>query len=98
MQGITTPQMTTMFANYWDIGRPVLDRTGLTGRWDAKLDYVPAFMIGPNADAAPVPNPSADSGPNIFSALRDQLGLKLQPMKAAVDVIVIDHVERPTPD
>jgi uncharacterized protein (TIGR03435 family) len=98
MQGITMPEMTTVFASYWDVGRPVLNRTGLTGRWDAKLDYVPTFVAGPNADAAPVPNPSADSGPNMFSALRDELGLKLQGTKAPVDVIVIDHVERPAPD
>jgi uncharacterized protein (TIGR03435 family) len=98
MQGITIPQMTTTFANYWDVGRPVLDRTGLTGRWDVKLDYVPAFVVGPNADQAPVPNASPDSGPYMFLALRDQLGLKLESSKAPVDVVVIDHVERPTPD
>jgi uncharacterized protein (TIGR03435 family) len=98
MQGLTMPQMTTIFANNWIVGRPVLNRTGLSGRWDGSLEFVPAFLPGPNPDSAPVENPAADSGPNLLSAIKEQLGLRLEPAKAPVEVLVIDHAERPTPD
>jgi uncharacterized protein (TIGR03435 family) len=68
-----------------EVGRPVVDKTGLTGKYDFTLDYVPA------AKAA-----TDDSGgPSIFTALQEQLGLKLEPVKAPMDVLVIDSVERP---
>jgi bla regulator protein blaR1 len=98
MQGLTMAQMATRFANGWVVWRPVLNRTGLAGRWDGEINFVPAFLPGPNPNSAPVANPAADSGPNIPSAIRDQLGLKLDSAKAPVEVLVIDHVERPTPD
>jgi uncharacterized protein (TIGR03435 family) len=45
-----------------------------------------------------VPNPQADSGPSVFTAMQEQLGLKLEATKATVEVLVIDHAEKPTPD
>ena len=90
--------MTTIFADNWIVGCPVVNRTGLGGRWDGNLEYVPAFVPGPHPDSAPVENPTGDSGPNLLSAIREQLGLRLEPTKAPVTVLVIDHVERPTPD
>jgi uncharacterized protein (TIGR03435 family) len=96
MQGLTMPQMTTILANNWLVGRPVINRTGLSGRWDGSLEFVPAFLPGPNPDSAPIENPAADSGPNLLSAI--QLGLRLESAKAPVEVLVIDHAERPTPD
>jgi uncharacterized protein (TIGR03435 family) len=45
-----------------------------------------------------VPTPQADSGPSVFTALQEQLGLKLEATKGPVDVLVIDHAEKPTPD
>ena len=98
IQGLTMADMATGFAGTWTVGRPVLDRTGLSGRWDAQIDFVPTFVPGPNADSAPISNPSADSGPSMLSAMRDQLGLKLEAAKARVEYLVIDRVERPTPD
>jgi uncharacterized protein (TIGR03435 family) len=92
------PDMAVGFAGTWSVGRPVLDRTGLSGRWDAQIDFVPTFVSGPNDPAVPVPNPAADSGPSMLSAMRDQLGLKLQAAKAKAEFLVIDHVEKPTPD
>ena len=66
-------------------GRPVVDRTGLTGRFDFTLSWAPEG--------------SSDSGaPSIFTALQEQLGLRLQPARGAVDVLVIDSVERPAPE
>jgi uncharacterized protein (TIGR03435 family) len=98
MQGLTMAQMATRFAYDWEVGRPVLNRTGLAGRWDGEIEFVPAFLPGPNVDSAPVANPASGSGPNMLSAIRDQLGLKLDSAKARVQVLVIDQVERPTPD
>jgi len=63
--------------------RPVIDRTNLSGGYDVDLQW--------SAD-------STSDTPSIFTAVQEQLGLKLQPAKAGVDVIVIDHVARPTPD
>ena len=70
---------------------PVLDKTGLTAKYDIKLEW--ARDTGPSVGNATADNAS---GPSIFTAVQEQLGLKLQPGKAPVDVIVIDHVERPT--
>ena len=65
--------------------RVVVDRTGLTGVFDLDLVWTP--------------NPTAEqSGPSIFTALQEQLGLKLEASRAPIDVIVIDRVEQPTPD
>ena len=69
IQGLTMADMATGFAGTWTVGRPVLDRTGLSGRWDAQIDFVPTFLPGPNADSAPIPNPAADSGPSMLSAI-----------------------------
>ena len=70
-------------------GRLVIDKTGLTGKYDFTLKWTPDMGLG--ADP-----PSADAGPTLFTALQEELGLRLQPTKAPVDVIVIDHVELPT--
>jgi uncharacterized protein (TIGR03435 family) len=64
-------------------GRMVVDQTGLTGKYDFTLTWAPEGM--PNAD-----------GPSLFTALQEQLGLKLEPTKAPVDILVIDHVEMPS--
>ena len=64
--------------------RIVVDRTGLTGGFDIDLEWSPAQ--------------TASDKPSIFTAVKEQLGLKLESTKAAVPVIVIDHVERTTSD
>jgi len=76
-------------------GRIVLDRTGLIGNWDFDLTFGPEQRLP--APGAPVPVVDADS-PSLFTALREQLGLKLEPARAPVDVQVIDSIERPTED
>ncbi len=68
--------------------RPVFDKTGLTGYYDITLHWAPA---GTQTDAS-------ELGPSIFTALEEQLGLKLQPQKAPADFLVIDQAERPTPN
>ena len=81
-------------------GRIVVDRTGLTGNWDAELTFAPEVGRGappppPGAPGPPAPDPDA---PSIFTALQEQLGLKLESTKAPIEVVVIDSVEKPTPD
>jgi uncharacterized protein (TIGR03435 family) len=66
-------------------GRSVVDRTGLTGRFDFSLRWAPE---GSNDTEAP----------SIFTAVQEQLGLKLEPARGPVDVLVVDGAERPTPD
>ena len=66
-----------------ETGRNVVDKTGITGRYNLKLQWTPD-------DAA------ADSGPSLFTALEEQLGLKLEPAKGPVQVLVIDHEEMPS--
>ena len=96
IQGFTMEDFARGLASAWSIGRPLVDRTGLSGRWDLELEFIPTFVPGPNS--GPIENPSADSGPDMFSALRDQLGLRLQAGKATIEYLVIDHVEKPAPD
>jgi uncharacterized protein (TIGR03435 family) len=79
-----------------NVGRVVLDRTGLTGDFDVELQWTPD-RVPFAGDASTNPAPSAD-GPSIFTALQEQLGLKLESTKGPVDVLVVDHVEQPTPN
>jgi uncharacterized protein (TIGR03435 family) len=69
--------------------RPVVDMTGLTGNYDFKLAFAP---VRP-PDAPPA---EGETQPSIFDAVKEQLGLKLQPQKGPVDYYVIDHIERPS--
>jgi uncharacterized protein (TIGR03435 family) len=80
------------------LGRTIVDRTGLAGHYDFTLEYAPEEggpqQPGAEAGNAPPPSPS-DSAPSLFTALQEQLGLKLESTKGPVDVIVIDHIEKP---
>ena len=66
--------------------RVVIDKTGLNGNYDITLNYMPE----------PKPDPQPGEPPNIFTALQAQLGLKLEPDRAPLKVLVIDHIEPPT--
>jgi uncharacterized protein (TIGR03435 family) len=73
------------------VGQPVIDKTGLAGRYDFDLAFAPLGSSPPDA-------PSDPARPTFFVALEDQLGLKLQSTKGPLDVIVIDSIEQPVPD
>jgi uncharacterized protein (TIGR03435 family) len=76
------------------LGRRVLDKTGLTGDYDMTLKWTPDdYQAAPLRPNGPPPDPNS---PSIFTALREQLGLKLGSTKGPVDVVVIDSVSRPT--
>ena len=77
--------------------RPVVDRTGLPGSFDVDLQFNPEGLAGfapPGVDRPAAVN----ERPSIFTALQEQLGLKLESMRGPVDVLVIDSAERPGPD
>ena len=97
-RGIQIGMLARSLAGYWVISRPVFDHTGLTGLFDFNMEFTPAFLQNSNPDGAPIPNPAAETGATIFTALQEQLGLRLQSEKAPVEYLVIDHVEKPTPD
>lgn len=84
------------------LGHPVLDETELKGIYDFKLQFTPDDRLQPPSGLAPstrLPVPPADSNaPSLFDALQEQLGLKLESGKGPVEVIVIDHAQRPSPN
>ena len=67
-----------------EVDRPVLDQTGLEGTFDIKLAYKPEYVKNP------------EPGTSVFTALQDQLGLKLEPTKAMIEMLTVDHVEKPS--
>jgi bla regulator protein BlaR1 len=74
-------------------GRHVVDKTGLTDRYDVILEYTARTSRDAPAGAATL---TTDERPDIATALREQLGLKLVPEKTTVQIVVVDHVEKPT--
>jgi uncharacterized protein (TIGR03435 family) len=78
-----------------NLGKPVLDQTGLTGKYDFLLEFAPDRRPAPG-DGANASAPLDSAGPGIEEALRQQLGLKLESTKGPVDVWVVDHVEHAT--
>ncbi len=90
MEGVTTE-----FKAF--LGRAVFDGTGLAGYFDGDFEFTAEIAIPPPPPG--VPNPYAgQTFPSIFSVLPQQLGLKLDPTRGPVDVLVIDSAEHPTPD
>ena len=91
---IAMPELVRMLSLM--LGRTVVDRTGLTGMFDVQMDFLPddatPSLPPPPPDAA---SSDAMSAP-IFSAIQQQLGLRLDAARGPVDVIVIDDVERPS--
>jgi uncharacterized protein (TIGR03435 family) len=78
------------------LGRTVIDKTGLTGKFDITMDWTPdegqAMQLPPDA-----PKPSqTDTGPSIFTAMQEQLGLKLESQKGPVEIFIVEHAEKPS--
>jgi uncharacterized protein (TIGR03435 family) len=82
--GATMTQLAGYFSNSNGVDRPVLDLTGLTGNYAFKLEW-----------SNPLAGTPDSSAPSIFTALPEQLGLKLEPRRAPVEVFVIDRAEMP---
>jgi uncharacterized protein (TIGR03435 family) len=69
------------------VDRPVIDRTGLNGTYDFKIEATPEFRYNRDPQSEDI---------SVFSAIREQLGLRLDPQKANVEVLIVDHVEKPS--
>lgn len=76
-----------MVADGIGVDRPVIDKTGLTGKYEIRLEATPEFRINNN--------PQPDDL-RIFDAIQQQLGLKLEPQKANIEVLVVDHMDKPS--
>lgn len=85
MANVSTQQLAIQLSSGLD--RPVVDKTGLKEHYNVKLNWIPEFA-GP-------PPPGSD-GVNLFTAVQEQLGLKLEPQRAPIEILVIDHVEKPS--
>jgi uncharacterized protein (TIGR03435 family) len=83
------------------LGHSVIDKTGLTGKYDYTLQWTPdegmAAMHGASGGGPPNEENAVQSGgPSLFTAVEEQLGLKIESTKGQVDVIVIDHLDLPS--
>ena len=77
-------------------GRVVIDRANLAGQYDLELTWAPESSPA-TREGRPVPAVDSNA-PSLFTAVQDQLGLKLEPTTAPMEVLVVDAAERPTPD
>jgi len=81
-------ELATMIPNVFSVDRPVVNHTGLSGTYDFKIEATPEFrMTGDDPDLKNI---------SIFAAVQQQLGLRLEAQKAMIEVLVIDHVEKPS--
>ena len=85
---VPAAQLAGNLGGYPEVDRHVTDRTGLTGRYDFRIEYAPLAVA----------NATQNAGPSLFTALTEQLGLTLQPETASLPVLVIDNIDRPTPN
>ncbi|HEY2471904.1 MAG TPA: TIGR03435 family protein [Terracidiphilus sp.] len=96
----TTLEMMAKSLAVGRLGRPVVDETGLTGKYDFILNWAPepgTFRTGPGTPSQDSPQ-SDPQGPTFLEAVKEQLGLNLKPGKVPLTVLVIDRVERPSPN
>jgi len=95
--GISMARLAMLLTDFANLGRSVVDHTALTGTFDIHLIYAPeeALAAAPLGQASPADS-SNSSGPSVFTAVQEQLGLKLESAKGAVEVLAIHSVERPS--
>jgi uncharacterized protein (TIGR03435 family) len=97
IEGGTLPMLADLLGMVLD--RPVVDKTGIASYFEIHLAFSPDDLTAPRPDSAE-PGAStavrASDTPGIFQAIQEQLGLRLVPAKGPVDVLVIDHIERPS--
>jgi uncharacterized protein (TIGR03435 family) len=101
-QGATLDEFSKMLRPV--LNRPVINRTGITGKFDIHIEYstegtkFAAIVVMPSDGPPPSPVSDPTGVPSIFTAMQEQLGLKLESGKGPVDGFVIDHIERPSED
>ena len=91
---MSMPQLASILAMNPQVGRPVLDRTALPGEFNFKLEFAPNEIAAGFGDDGRVDAPP----PSLFTALQEQLGLKLESAKGPIEFLVIDHAEKPSPN
>jgi len=97
MRGFPLSRFAQMLAG--EAGRVVFDKTGLTGTWNVQLEYTPDRMPPlPDGGLPPGISLPAPDAPNLFTAIEEQLGLKLVPARGIVDMLIVERIERPTED
>jgi uncharacterized protein (TIGR03435 family) len=96
MTGTRTPMSILAVVLSRQLSRPVLERTGLSGKYDFQLGWTPdeGPCPAPPDGATPAAADSSPELPSLLGALQEQLGLKLEPTKGPVEIIVIDHAEK----
>ena len=95
-RAVTIQTLARLMSGWVDDHRPVEDRTGLTGNFDIDLDWTPDRPLPPlPADAPALPQVDAN-GAGLFTALQEQLGLKVESTKNSIAILVVDHAEDPT--
>jgi len=93
---VSVPMLVNMLMAAPDIGgRVVINKTGLTGRYEVSLKWTPISSASPGNDNGAAPSADADTV-SLFTAIEEQLGLKLVPTKGQGQVLIIDHIERPS--
>jgi len=90
---MTLDELASGISTHADVQRVVRNQTGLAGKFDLDVEYTPDAAVAANVQTAP---PSGGVG--LSTAFKEQLGLRLESARGPVDVIVIEHVERPTLD
>lgn len=94
IEGAELSRMTQLLSGV--LGRPVIDRTGLHGVYDASLTWGDAPVIDGGTIGTAAPAPSDPEHESIFSAIQDQLGLILISRRAPIDTLVIDSIDQPS--
>jgi len=97
LTGMSAPVENLATAMADTVGRPVIDKTGLEGKFDWKLEWTPdpgPQEPGPSTEKQTASAPPDLSGPSIFTAIQEQLGLKLESQKGPAPVLIIDRAER----
>ncbi len=85
-----------LMSGWVDDHRPVEDRTGLMGNFDIDLDWTPDQPLTALPAGAPALPAVDTNGAGLFTALQEQLGLKVESTKNNIDILVVDHAEHPT--
>ena len=95
VRNATLSEFASLMQRYVRLDRPIVDHTGIAGKYDFKLIWTPDFS---QFDGNPPPGPAREdeNAPSLYTAIQEQLGLKLEAAREPTDVLVIDHVERPS--
>ena len=91
----TMSEFASLMQRYVGMDRPIVDHTGIVGKYDFKLNWTPDISQGDGRTAAPSREGQSDA-PSLYTAMQEQLGLKFEAAKEPADVMVIDRVEQPS--